>query len=105
MSVRLNWNNRSEGDSVKVYRDTARFDFAGRPAALVTLAADAMTYLDETAPAGTQLFYAVSAVSGASEAMGGIIEVNTATVPAGDALLLESGDLLLLESGDLLLLE
>lgn len=65
MSVVLNWNNTVAGaESVVVYRSTSAFTPAALPAALTTLAGDAVTYIDTTAALGTTYYYTVEIKKG-----------------------------------------
>lgn len=68
MTVRLSWgNNNPTADSVKIYRATAPFADSALPAELATLAGNASTYDDTTAPNNTVVYYRAKITKGGDE--------------------------------------
>jgi hypothetical protein len=65
MSIKVNWTNpASAADSIRIYRSATPFDASNLPAALVTLAADAVEHIDTTNILNAVYYYRVGRVVG-----------------------------------------
>jgi len=87
MSIQLRWGLRGTADSQKVYRDTSPLDRASLPAALATLGATDVSYLDETATAfETTYYYIIETIEGADSVLSEQRSITTAAdvVVGGD---------------------
>ena len=87
MSIQLRWGLRGTADSQKVYRDTSPLDRTSLPAALATLGATDVSYLDETATAfETTYYYIVETIEGADSVFSEQRSITTAAdvVVGGD---------------------
>lgn len=91
MTVRLEWVNRAEADSIRVYRSTSAFDGASLPSVLATLDANARSYDDNGVSGETAYFYRIAIVSGASVALTGLVTITTAASGGGAAILDQLG--------------
>lgn len=62
--IKLTWNPRVAAEGQRIFRDTSPLDTAALPTALATLGAGVGEFLDVSAPAETQLYYAVETYVG-----------------------------------------
>lgn len=76
MAVKIKWRPRVIADEQRIYRSATPFAKNALPLALAVVDAGASEYHDETAPSG-DLYYRVSAVSGAGEAVSDIVQVGS----------------------------
>ncbi|MCV2877620.1 hypothetical protein OE699_02040 [Sedimentimonas flavescens] len=97
MVVRLTWSPRVIADSQRIYRSDAPFTAETLPSPLDTISASASEYIDPTAEAGTDYWYAVAAVSGARIALSEVLAVTAAgSPPVYDPFTAEVGQVLAL---------
>ena len=81
MTVLLKWNNRTNGDSIKVYRDTARFTRDSLPPVLVTLGGEITAYKDTGVADNTFYYYIIEVVIGLRSRFSSVLEMFSEIVP------------------------
>jgi hypothetical protein len=64
MSIRLNFTNPNNADSVVIYRATSPIDLNALPTALATLPGGSTTFSDVTAVRNTVYYYVIASVKG-----------------------------------------